>query len=102
MKAIVQEASMTDPSFPSPKILYPEWWQCALQAALFEHDREKLLEQVRAAEAAIFNRLQAISQSPDHEAERRAIQDALASLRILKRDSLGFPDWEKEVSITRP
>ena len=52
--------------------------------------------QVRAAEAAIFNRLQAISQSPDHEAERRAIRDAVARLRILKRDGLGFPDWEKK------
>ena len=94
MNAIAQEAIMTDPNLPSPKITYPEW-QHELQAALMEHDREKLLEQVTAAEAAIFNRLQAISQSQDHEAERHAIQDALARLRILKRDSLGFPDWKK-------
>ena len=94
MKAIAQEAIMADPNFASSKIPYPEW-QHELQAALMEHDREKLLEQVTAAEAAIFNRLQAISQSQDHEAERHAIQDALARLRILKRDSLGFPDWEK-------
>jgi hypothetical protein len=86
---------MTDPSFPSPKILYPEW-QREIQAALSEHDHEKLSEQVKTAEAAIFNRLQTISQSPDHEAERHAIQHALASLRILKRDRLGFPDWEKK------
>jgi len=95
MNAIAQEAIMTAPNLASPKILYPEW-QHELQAALSEHDREKLLEQVRTAEAAIFNRLQAISQSPDHEAERHAIQDALASLRILKRDDLGFPDWGKK------
>ncbi len=86
---------MTDPNLTLPKIPYPEW-QHQVQAALLEHDREKLLEQVRTAEAAIFNRLQAISQSPDHEAERDAIQDALVSLRIVKRDSLGFPDWEKK------
>jgi len=49
-----------------------------------------------AAEAAIFNRLQAISQSPAREAERHAIRDAAAKLRILKRDGLGFPDWEKK------
>ena len=86
---------MTDPNLTLPKIPYPEW-QHQVQAALLEHDREKLLEQMRTAEAAIFNRLQAISQSPDHEAERDAIQDALVSLRIVKRDSLGFPDWEKK------
>jgi len=31
-----------------------------------------------------------------HNAERQAIEDALASLRVLKRDNLGFPDWEKK------
>ena len=56
MRAVVQEAIMKDPNLRSPKILYPEW-QPELQAALSELDREKLLEQVRAAEAAIFNRL---------------------------------------------
>jgi hypothetical protein len=25
-----------------------------------------------------------------------AIEDALAALRVLKRDGLGFPDWEKK------
>ena len=86
---------MTDPTFPSHKVLYPEW-QREFEAALLEQDREKLLAQVGAAEAAIFNRLQAISQNPAHEAERHAIRDAVAKLRILKRDGLGFPDWEKK------
>jgi hypothetical protein len=45
---------------------------------------------------AIFNRLQAISQGSNHTAERQAIEDALASLRVLKRDNLGFPDWENK------
>jgi hypothetical protein len=48
-----------------------------------------------AAETAIFNRLQAIPRNPDTDAERQAIEDAVASLRVLKRDKLGFPDWEK-------
>ncbi len=86
---------MADASSPSPKILYPDW-QNEYVAALFEFDGEKLLERVKAAETAIFNRLQAISQSPDSQAERQAIDDALAALRVLKRDNLGFPDWEKE------
>ena len=72
----------------SPKILYSEW-QNEYQAALLELDRKKLLERVTAAETAIFNRIQAIS--PSHAAERQAIEDALANLRVLRRDNLGSP-----------
>lgn len=79
----------------SPKIIYPEW-QPELLAASVELDREKLFERVKVAEAAIFNRQQAISQSADHLAERQSIEDALANLRVLKRDCLGYPDWEKK------
>ena len=80
---------MTKVNSPSPKILYPEW-QNAYQAALLELDR-KLLERVTAAETAIFNRIQALLQDPDHAAELQAIEDALASLRVLRRDNLGPP-----------
>lgn len=86
---------MADASSSSPKILYPDW-QNEFLAALVELDNEKLLELVQAAETAIFNRLQVISQTPDNQAERQAIEDALTSLRWLKRDKLGFPDWEKK------
>jgi hypothetical protein len=84
-----------DPSSPSPKILYPEW-QHEYQAALLELDHKKLLERVTAAETAIFRRLQALSHTSDSYAERQAIEDALASLRVLKKEGLGFPDWEKK------
>jgi hypothetical protein len=84
----------TDDSL-SPETLYPQW-QNEYAAALVELDREKLPQRVAAAEAAIFNRLQAISQSTDHQAERQSIEDALAGLRVLKRENLGFPDWEKK------
>ena len=80
---------------PFPKLLYPEW-QNDYEAALGEPDREKLAERVAAAETAIFIRLQAISQSADHRAEHQAIENAAAILRVLKRDKLGFPDWEKK------
>jgi hypothetical protein len=63
--------------------------------AVVEHDREKLSQRVEAAETAIYQRLQQISQRSDHSAERQAIEDAVAGLRILKRDKLGFPDWER-------
>jgi hypothetical protein len=84
----------TDDSL-SPEILYPQW-QNEYAAALVELDREKLPQRVAASEAAIFNRLQAISQSSDRQAERQSIEDALAALRVLKRENLGFPDWEKK------
>jgi hypothetical protein len=84
-----------DPGSPSPKILYPDW-QPEYLAALVELDSKTLFERVIAAETAIFNRLQSISQKPDSHAERQAIEDALAGLRALKRDNLGFPDWEKK------
>ena len=76
-------------------LLYPEW-QGEYQSALLELDREKLPERVAAAETAIFKRLQAIAQSSDNQAERQAIEDATANLRVLKRDNLGFPNWKKE------
>jgi hypothetical protein len=37
-----------------------------------------------------------MSHNSDETAERRAIEDVLAALRVLKRDNLGFPDWEKK------
>jgi hypothetical protein len=80
---------------PSPEIIYPEW-QNEYRAALVELDPEMLSERVAAAETSIYKRLQKISQTSDHQAERQAIEDAVAGLRILKRDSLGFPDWGKK------
>ena len=70
---------------PFPKVLYPEW-QNQYRAALLELDRQKLSERVTAAEAAIYQRLQAISQNSDHQAERQAIEDAMAVLRLLVKE----------------
>ena len=80
---------------PSPEILYPAW-QNEYQAAIVELDRKKLPEQVAAAEAAIFKRLQDLSHGSDDFAERHAIEDALHGLRVIKRDKLNYPDWEKK------
>lgn len=86
---------MADPDSSSPEILYPEW-QSEYRAALMELDPKKMLERVTATETAIFKRLQTISRSADNHAERQAIEDALTGLRILKRENLGFPDWQKK------
>ena len=87
------------PHASSPSnIRYPAW-QNEYQAALLELDPKTLLERIHTAEAAMFRCLQELVQSsdnPETEAEQLAIQDALSALRVLKRDKLGFPDWETE------
>ena len=71
----------SDPSVP--RYQYPEW-QEDYQAAFLELDREKLLERVAVAKAAISERLQRITQ------ERQAIDNALAALRVLKQQKLDY------------
>jgi hypothetical protein len=83
---------MADPSNP---ILYPAW-QHKYYVALVETVPGKLSERVTVAETAIFKRPQTMSASADLQAERQAIEDALAGLRILKKERLGFPDWEEK------
>lgn len=74
-----------------PRLLYPQW-QALYVAAMLENDHTKLVERLNDAEAAIFNRLQELSGS-NHGEERTALADAIRSLRVLKRESLKFPDW---------
>jgi hypothetical protein len=71
------------------KLEGPEWRQL-YRDALVEVDIHVLEERLAAAEAAILLRLQAMSPT-DSLSERYAIEDALANLRILKRESLGLP-----------
>lgn len=80
-----------------PTISYP--WQTEYQAAVLEDDRTKLLKRIHLAEGAIFNRLQQLAQNnaaDNHEPERQAITEAVGALGVLKRDKLGFPDWQKK------
>jgi CheY-like chemotaxis protein len=78
----------------TPNIRFPNW-QLEYQAALLEVDPQKLHERVKAAEAAIFLRQQALANSPDGQAERQAIEDAMHALRFLQTEKLGYPDWKK-------
>jgi hypothetical protein len=66
-------------------VRYPEW-QKAYEDALLELDLDKLPERISAAEDAILARQRVIDGSrDDHRAERRAIEDALALLRVLAK-----------------
>ena len=71
----------------------PSGWQTLYLAAMMEGDNTKLLPKLNEAEAAIFNRLQALSTVENCQEERTALDDAIRGLRVLKRDQLRFPDW---------
>ena len=69
-------------------------WQPQYQAALMELNHGKLLERITETEYAIFERLQSLEGTPNCESrfvELLAIEDALASLRLLKREQVDFP-----------
>jgi len=72
---------------------YPNW-QKPVQEALIELEKIKLKECIAVAEAAIYRRLEDISQGPDHQAERDAMDHALSNLRVVKKESLHLSDSE--------
>jgi len=55
-------------------------WQDALQAAIHESDPQIMDEKIRAAETAIFSRMQDFSSRPD-SLEEQALFDALGAIR---------------------
>jgi hypothetical protein len=65
-------------------------WQREYEAVLSETDTVALFKRVEAAEAAILIRREALEASSDHHAERQAIAEALANLRVIKRERLKF------------
>lgn len=65
-------------------------WQNQYSLVLRETDRERLFTRIEIAEAALRMRLEAITTSSDHHAEREAIADALTKLSLLKKRRLGF------------
>jgi hypothetical protein len=72
---------------------YPHW-QREFDAAVREGDPQTLRQRVEAAEAALFLRLQALQESAAGH-ERQAISDAVAALRVIQRDKLGYPEWNR-------
>ena len=75
---------------PSPEILYPHW-QREYQSVLVEFDPKKLPGLIETAEEAICKRLQQLSHDSDHHTERQVIEDALQSLRFLKKQKVANP-----------
>lgn len=79
------------------KIMYPDW-QKAYEEALLEADPQQLRHRVSAAETAILRRLEAVRSVPDGRLELQAIQDALNSLSVLRRETEHRPEHRSEHS----
>lgn len=63
---------------------YPQW-QRPLQEALLELDPKVLGKRIAAAEVAVTGRLGSVLRATTDNFERHALQDALVTLRILKK-----------------
>jgi len=80
----MQEAIMAEP------LQRPEWdWVAKYKEAVLEVDDARLIERIDEAEAAISSRVQAMdgTAKPD---ERRALEDAVNALRVLRKERLGI------------
>jgi hypothetical protein len=62
-------------------------WEELYRAALLELDVSRLAARIDLAEAAIQKRLQELKSSPDNAREQQAIQDAVQTLRALRRST---------------
>ncbi len=71
-------------------------WQAALQETKLETDAEKLSDKLQQLETLILERLQDLYQKGNGSKESEALKEALLTLRIIKRDKLGYPDWRDE------
>jgi hypothetical protein len=71
-----------DTNTEQEELQFPEW-QKPLQDLILEFDRERLLEKVKKVEAMIIERDRQLSQAGDSHAERMALSDAMAIIRVL-------------------
>jgi hypothetical protein len=76
-----------------PELEFPGW-QTPLQEAILEFDHKEWPEKIQKVETLISERLQQLSQQSNGLRELQALNDALSTLRVIKRDRLGFPDWK--------
>jgi hypothetical protein len=75
------------------ELKYPQW-QTPLQEAILEFDRKKLREKLEKVKTSILERLLQLHQGGNGQSEREAINDALATLRVLNQEKLDYPDWK--------
>ncbi len=66
-------------------------WRTLYREALLERAPQQLPEKIALDEGAIYARIKHLKASPKDQIERQALDDALASLRALKK--LHLPGW---------
>ena len=71
----------------------PLVWRALYGEALLERDPEQLPEKIARAEGAIYVRIKHLKASPKDQIERRSLDEALASLGVMKK--LHFPGWNR-------
>jgi hypothetical protein len=72
-------------------------WKNLVADAVAESSPKKLQEKIAVAEAAIFERSQALAaNSHPQSAEVRELREASATLLALKTNVLKFPDWRPQ------
>ena len=69
----------------SDELKYPKW-ERQFQEVVLELNHEKLTDKIQKLETAIFIRLQELQFDSDQHSERQAIDDALATIRVLKKE----------------
>ncbi|MFZ1975506.1 MAG: hypothetical protein WAU89_21865 [Candidatus Acidiferrales bacterium] len=69
-------------------------WQMVLRDLKQERDPEKLSDKLQQVEALILERLRDLHRKDDGSKEHDALKEALFTLRMIKHDRLGFPDWQ--------
>jgi hypothetical protein len=71
-------------------------WRTFVADAMSETNPEKLRDKIAAAEAAVFDRLQALAaNSTSQPAEVGELREASETLLALKTSVLKFPDWRQ-------
>lgn len=88
-----QESPWQENESAGRALKYPEW-QAPLQDVILEFNRERLAEKAQKVEMLIAGRLQQLREERDSREEQEAIRYALSVLRGIKRDKLGYPDWQ--------
>jgi hypothetical protein len=72
-------------------------WQRHYECALQEAESQRLFKRIEVAEAAILTRRESLRSTSAQHGERKAIEEALAHLRFLKRSRLGFGGTEEDM-----
>jgi len=76
-------------SYSSPSRRF-HTWDHAYKQVLAETDTHAMFKLVEIAEAAVLTRRASLEGSSNHHSERQAIEEALAHLRVVKKDRLRF------------